>query len=71
MPEDKRPAGVIPFLQGRLKAAYTILDTHLGDHDWLVGDAMTIADISCCGYLYYPEPFGFDRKDWPHIDALA
>ena len=18
-----------------------------------------------CGYLYYPEPFGFDRTDWP------
>jgi glutathione S-transferase len=68
VPEDKRPVGVIPFLQGRLKAAYTILDTHLGDHDWLVGSAMTIADLSCCGYLYYPEPFGFDRKDWPHID---
>ena len=30
---------------------------------------MTNADISCCGYLYYPEPFGFDRADWPHIDA--
>ncbi len=24
LPEDKRPAGVIPFLQGRLKAAYTV-----------------------------------------------
>jgi glutathione S-transferase len=22
-----------------------------------------------CGYLYYPEPFGFDRAEWPHIDA--
>jgi hypothetical protein len=33
-----------------------------------VGDAPTIADLSCCSYLYYPEPFGFDRADWPHID---
>ena len=23
----------------------------------------------CAGYLFYPEPFGFDRQDWPHIDA--
>ncbi|WEF25702.1 hypothetical protein [Paracoccus sp. S3-43] len=22
----------------------------------------------CCGYLFCPEPFGFDRKDRPHID---
>ena len=31
------------------------------------GDSVTIADIACCSYLYYPEPFGFMRADWPHI----
>lgn len=69
LPEDKRPAEVIAFLQGRLKAAYAILDKHLEGRDWMVGDALTNADLTCCGYLYYPEPFGFDRKDFPHIDA--
>ena len=68
LPEEKRPAGVIPYQQGRLKAAYKVLDTHLDGRDWVVGQAMTIADLSCCGYLYYPEPFGFDRADWPNID---
>ena len=67
--EDKRPAGVIPFLQGRLKTAYTVLNTHLDGRNWIAGPALSIADLSCCGYLYYPEPFGFDRKDWPNIDA--
>ncbi|MGL4310698.1 MAG: glutathione S-transferase family protein [Paracoccaceae bacterium] len=67
--EEKRPAGVIPFLQGRLKAAYTILNDHLANHNWLAGAGVTIADLSCCGYLYYPEPFGFTRADWPAIDA--
>lgn len=69
LPPEKRPEGVIPFLQGRLKAAYVTLNDHLATRDWMVGDTPTIADLSCCGYLYYPEPFGFDRKDWPHIDA--
>jgi glutathione S-transferase len=69
LPEDKRPPGVIPFLQGRLKAAYTVLDGHLAQRGWIVGDQPTIADLSCCGYLYYPEPFGFSRADWPNIDA--
>lgn len=69
LPEDKRPAEVIAFLQGRLKAAYKTLDTALEGRDWLVGDEITNADISCCGYLYFPEPFGFDRKDYPNIDA--
>jgi glutathione S-transferase len=69
LPEDKRPAGVIPFLQGRLKAAYGVLDGHLAGRRWIVGDQTSIADLSCCGYLYYPEPFGFSRADWPNIDA--
>lgn len=70
LPEDKRPAEVIGFMQGRLKAAYATLNTALEGRDWLVGEEITNADISCCGYLYYPEPFGFDRKDYPNIDAL-
>jgi glutathione S-transferase len=68
LPADKRPQGVIPFLQGRLKAAYTILNDHLASREWVVGTQTTIADLSLCGYLYYPEPFGFTRADWPHID---
>ena len=69
LPEDKRPQGVVPFLQGRLTLAYRLLDEHLSGQDYLVGAALTIADLSCCGYLFYPEPFGFNRADWPHIDA--
>lgn len=69
MPADKRPKDVIAFMQGRLKSAYQVLDAHLADRDWIVGDGPTNADLSCCGYLYYPEPFGFDRTDWPGIDA--
>ncbi len=68
LPEDKRPMAVIPFQQGRLKAAYTILNDHLVTRDWVVADRPTIADLSLCSYLYYPEPFGFTRADWPHID---
>jgi glutathione S-transferase len=68
LPEEKRPAEVIGFMQGRLKSAYQVLDAHLESRDWIVGDSLTNADLSCCGYLFYPEPFGFDRADWPGID---
>lgn len=68
LPEEKRPAEVIAFTQGRLKAAYQVLDAHLGGRDWIVGDGATHADFCCCGYLFYPEPFGFVRADWPNID---
>ncbi|MFW8634153.1 glutathione S-transferase family protein [Cribrihabitans pelagius] len=69
LPEEKRPQEVIAFMQARLRAAYKTLDTHLESREWIVGDALSNADLTCCGYLFYPEPFGFDRAEWPHIDA--
>lgn len=68
LPKDKQPKEVIAFNQGRLKGAYDILNTHLEGRDWIVGDALSNADMTCCSYLYYPEPFGFDRAEWPNID---
>lgn len=68
LPEAKRPQQVIEFNQARLKASYKILNAALEGRDFLVGDAITHADMTCCGYLYYPEPFGFDRSAWPNID---
>lgn len=68
IPADKRPEPVIGWLQGRLASALKVLNGHLDGNDWMVGDQVTIADLACCGYLYYPEPFGFDRTQYPHID---
>ncbi|MBN2907098.1 MAG: glutathione S-transferase family protein [Rhodobacteraceae bacterium] len=69
LPHEKRPQEAITWLSGRVRAALSTLDTALIGRDWLVGGRPTSADLACCGYLFYPEPFGFDRADWPHIDA--
>ncbi|MCY4334099.1 MAG: glutathione S-transferase family protein [Litoreibacter sp.] len=69
LPEEKRPAEAIGFIQGRLMGALKVLNEHLDGRDWLVGDGISIADLTCCGYLFYDEPFGFVRADWPNIDA--
>ncbi|GHA46140.1 glutathione S-transferase [Amylibacter ulvae] len=69
LPKDKRPTETISFLQARLQGAYKTLNNHLVGRKWIVGDDISVADISCCGYLYYPEEFGFNRADWPEIDA--
>lgn len=68
VPEDKRSPDTIAFLEGRLRGALATLDAHLEGRDWIVGDGPTNADFTCCGYLFYPEPFGFDRAEWPGID---
>lgn len=69
LPEDKRNTDVNGFMLARLKGALKILDTQLAETRFLAGDSLTIADIANCGYLYYPEPFGFDRAEFPHVDA--
>ena len=69
IPEEKRSAEVIAFLQGRLMSAFKVLDAHLTQREWIAGRSVTNADLTCCGYLFYEEPFGFTRSDWPAIDA--
>ncbi|QFU07321.1 Disulfide-bond oxidoreductase YfcG [Rhodobacteraceae bacterium THAF1] len=68
VPEEKRPEQALGFLQGRADAALQVLETHLTERDWIVGRTVTVADLTCCGYLYYPEPFGFSRDAYPAID---
>lgn len=68
LPEKHRNQDVIGFNSGRLMNALKVLNTHLEGREWIVGEAITNADLSCCGYLFYPEPFGFERKDWANID---
>jgi len=69
LPEAKRSAEVNGFLKGRMIAALQVLDAELSKRDWLACGKLTCADISCAGYLYYPEDFAFDRAAFPHIDA--
>ena len=66
--EEKRPQEAIRWLSGRVLGALGTLERHLANRDWVAGAAPTIADLACSGYLYYPEPFGFDRKAFPNID---
>ena len=68
VPETQRPQAVIKFNQSRLKVGYRVLDDALEGRMFLVGDTITHADMTCCGYLFYPEPFGFDKSDWPNIE---
>jgi glutathione S-transferase len=68
LPQEKRPQPVIDFNLARLKGSYSILEGALTDKNFLVGESITHADMTCCSYLYYPEFFGFERSEWPNID---
>jgi|SRR5436190_4876349 len=59
--------GVMKFLGGRVDNAFGIVEKQLSNRDYIVGSQPTIADISLCGYLYFPtEESGYDiGKSYP------
>lgn len=65
----ERDEGVVAFLRGRVKGSLGILDRHLEQAPYAVGGRPTIADLSLCGYLFWPDEFGFSWQDHPHIAA--
>jgi glutathione S-transferase len=60
---------VTEFLRGRVKSALNILNGHLNGRQFALGPRPTIADLSMCGYLYWPDEFGVAWADYPHIAA--
>ena len=39
----------------------------LGGAVFVIGDRPTIADVSLCGYLFWPEEIGVDWDGYPHL----
>jgi glutathione S-transferase len=58
---------VLEFLGKRAEAARSVLEAHLADRRYVVGDRLTIADLSLCGYLFWPEEIGVDWTAYPAI----
>ena len=45
---------VAAFLKSRIDSAFFVVDKHLAGRDYIVGDSLTIADMSLSGYLFFP-----------------
>jgi glutathione S-transferase len=58
---------VTEFLEGRMKNALGVLEAHLASRAFAIGDRPTIADLSMCGYMFWPEEIGVDWSGYPHI----
>jgi glutathione S-transferase len=56
----------------RAEGAWNVLGGHLDGRRYVVGDRLTIADISLCGYLFFDDEIGVDWNVYPSIrDWLA
>lgn len=70
LPEEKRDPGVLSFLDGRRKIALKVLEGRLAAQDYVaLPDRLTIADLSCCGYLFWLDEVGENPADWPAVGA--
>ena len=57
------------FLKGRAIAALGIADKHLAANEWFAAGQVTLADLSVCGYLFWPDHVGLNWDDYPGIKA--
>ena len=62
---------VMAWLRGRLDNSFTIVNKHLEHRQFMVGHAPTVADLSLCGYLFYPvEESEYEvAVRYPHINS--
>jgi glutathione S-transferase len=61
--ETASDPAVLAFLRARFEGAFAIVDQHLQDRPFMVGEQPTIADFSMCGYLFFPvEETGYDVR---------
>jgi glutathione S-transferase len=61
--------GVLKFLRARAESAWGVLEAHLALRRYVVADRLTIADLSLCGYLFWPDEIGVDWALYPSIGA--
>lgn len=55
------------FIYARAKGAWKVLDQHLADREWVAAPRATIADLSLCGYLFWPAQIDADWNEHPAI----
>lgn len=60
---------VTGFLRERAVAAYGVVDAHLSDRSFMLGERPTIADLSLAGYVFMPEDTGIALDTFSHIEA--
>ncbi len=64
----KPEPGNLDVFKTRGLVALTRLENHLGENRFLVGQP-TIADISCCAYVFWLDQAGLDPASYPNIQA--
>ena len=65
-----RPEAFASRLEERTRAGYGALDKmegYLADHDWFVGESLTLADIALYAYTHVAHEGGFELEPYAAI----
>jgi glutathione S-transferase len=61
------PSHVADWLRARALADLGRLDVALGSTPYLLGSEVTVVDIACCAYLFWPEQAGLQIGEWSNL----
>lgn len=64
---QKPPQQIMDYLLGRLIFDLKILNKNLDGKNYLVGDSLTIADLSNSAYMFWLDDVGINANDYPNI----
>ncbi|MBU4531215.1 MAG: glutathione S-transferase family protein [Hoeflea sp.] len=67
--QKKTDDPVTQFMKARAVNAWKVLEAHMANRDFVATGHPTIADLSLCGYLFWPEQIGMDPHAYPNITA--
>ena len=66
---DERRRAELADKQEKGRAALGVMERRLAEHDFLVGDSYTIADIALYAYTHVAHEGGFDLSGFPAVRA--
>ena len=64
---NETQVATVPMRIENGKAALALMDAHLSDRRWFVGESMTLADICLYAYTHTAEEGGFVLADYPAV----
>lgn len=67
LPADHPRQAELPSLHERGARALVVMEQHLAEHEWFVGERYGIADIALYAYTHCAADGGFELQAFPHI----
>ena len=58
---------VVQWLRARALKDLATLDQELATKSFLLGTELTVADIACCAYLFWPDQAQLDLSQWSSV----